>query len=71
VIGDEGDGMAINMAQSNMARACVAGISVGVARGALEQALQWCGTRIQGGLPLREHQFTAAKLAEMAAGQAV
>ncbi|MEU5698579.1 acyl-CoA dehydrogenase family protein [Streptomyces aurantiacus] len=67
MIGNEGDGMAINMAQSNMARASVAGISVGVARGALEQALQWCGTRVQGGLPLREHQFTAAKLAEMSA----
>ncbi|MDQ0773024.1 alkylation response protein AidB-like acyl-CoA dehydrogenase [Streptomyces aurantiacus] len=67
LVGGEGDGMAINVAQSNMARASVAGISVGVARGALEQALQWCGTRVQGGLPLREHQFTAAKLAEMAA----
>lgn len=66
-IGEEGDGMAINMAQSNMARASVAGISVGVARGALEQALEWCDTRVQGGLPLREHQFTAAKLAEMSA----
>ncbi|MFB7091297.1 acyl-CoA dehydrogenase family protein [Streptomyces sp. NPDC056296] len=67
MIGEEGDGMAINMAQSNMARASVAGISVGVARGAFEQALEWCDTRVQGGLRLREHQFTAAKLAEMAA----
>ncbi|WP_327692704.1 acyl-CoA dehydrogenase family protein [Streptomyces sp. NBC_00459] len=67
MVGEEGDGMAINIAQSNMARASVAGISVGVARGALEQALEWCDTRVQGGRPLREHQFTAAKLAEMSA----
>ncbi|MEV7341854.1 acyl-CoA dehydrogenase family protein [Streptomyces sp. NPDC060223] len=67
MIGEEGDGMAINIAQSNMARASVAGISVGVARGALEQAIEWCDTRVQGGLPLREHQFTAFKLAEMSA----
>jgi alkylation response protein AidB-like acyl-CoA dehydrogenase len=65
MIGDEGDGMAINIAQSNMARASVAGISTGVARGALAMALDWCGTRVQGGKPLYQHQFTAAKLAEM------
>ncbi|MFD9797121.1 acyl-CoA dehydrogenase family protein [Streptomyces sp. NPDC059070] len=66
-VGDEGDGMAINMAQSNMARASVAGISTGVARGALEMTLDWCGTRVQGGRHLHHHQFTAAKLAEMSA----
>ncbi|MET8129294.1 acyl-CoA dehydrogenase family protein [Streptomyces sp. NPDC005065] len=65
-IGDEGDGMAINISQSNMARASVAGISTGVARGALAMALQWCGSRVQGGKLLHQHQFTAAKLAEMA-----
>ncbi|MFJ2650483.1 acyl-CoA dehydrogenase family protein [Streptomyces sp. NPDC087420] len=65
MIGGEGDGMAINIAQSNMARASVAGISTGVARGALALAIDWCDTRVQGGRPLREHQFTAAKLAEM------
>ncbi|TQM78402.1 alkylation response protein AidB-like acyl-CoA dehydrogenase [Saccharothrix saharensis] len=67
VVGGELGGMAINMAQSNMARASVAGISTGVARGAFEKARAWCGERVQGGKPLREHQFTAAKLAEMAA----
>jgi alkylation response protein AidB-like acyl-CoA dehydrogenase len=67
MIGAEGEGMAINMAQSNMARAAVAGISTGIARGALEAAVSWAGERVQGGAPLREHQFTAAKLAEMAA----
>ncbi|MGW3951273.1 acyl-CoA dehydrogenase family protein [Streptomyces sp. NPDC004752] len=67
MIGGEGEGMAINMAQSNMARAAVAGISTGVARAALERATSWCGERVQGGLHLRHQQFTAAKLADMAA----
>ncbi|GGY91355.1 acyl-CoA dehydrogenase family protein [Streptomyces nitrosporeus] len=67
MIGGEGEGMAINMAQSNMARAAVAGISTGVARGALRQAVDWAGERVQGGLPLHRHQFTAAKLADMSA----
>jgi alkylation response protein AidB-like acyl-CoA dehydrogenase len=66
VIGGELAGMAINMAQSNMARASVAGISTGVARGAFEKAVKWCGERVQGGQLLYRHQFTAAKLAEMA-----
>jgi alkylation response protein AidB-like acyl-CoA dehydrogenase len=65
VIGGELNGMAINMAQSNMARASVAGISTGVAQGALDKALKWCGERVQGGKLLYKHQFTAAKLAEM------
>ncbi|MFF4315247.1 acyl-CoA dehydrogenase family protein [Streptomyces sp. NPDC001507] len=67
MVGAEGEGMAINMAQSNMARAAVAGISTGVARSALEQAVAWCGERVQGGRPLKDQQFTAAKLAGMAA----
>jgi acyl-CoA dehydrogenase len=67
VVAGEGAGMAINLAQSNMARACVAGLSTGVARGALDRAKAWCGHRVQGGARLSEHQFTAAKLAEMAA----
>ena len=67
VVGGEGDGVYINIQQMNMARAAVAAISTGVARGALEQAVEWCGTRIQGGVPLKDHQFTARKLAEMAA----
>ncbi len=67
VVGGELNGMAINMAQSNMARASVAGISTGVAQGALDRALKWCGERVPGGKLLYQHQFSAAKLAEMAA----
>ncbi|MFW3173091.1 acyl-CoA dehydrogenase family protein [Geodermatophilus sp. CPCC 206100] len=67
VIGGEGGGVFINVQQMNMARAAVAAISTGVARGALDLARQWCGERIQGGVPLHRHQFTARKLAEMSA----
>ncbi|MGK5112750.1 acyl-CoA dehydrogenase family protein [Geodermatophilus sp. CPCC 205506] len=65
MIGGEGGGVFINVQQMNMARAAVAAISTGVARGALDLARQWCGERIQGGVPLYRHQFTARKLAEM------
>jgi alkylation response protein AidB-like acyl-CoA dehydrogenase len=67
LIGGECDGGAINIAQGNMARSSVAAISTGVARSALERAVDWCGRRVQGGVPLRMHQLTARKLAETAA----
>lgn len=66
LVGGEGDGGPINIAQGNMARSTVAAISTGVARSALEKAVAWCGERVQGGVPLRFHQMTARKLAEMA-----
>jgi alkylation response protein AidB-like acyl-CoA dehydrogenase len=65
MIAGEGGGVFINIQQMNMARAAVAAISTGVARGALEMATAWCGERVQGGVPLYRHQFTARKLAEM------
>lgn len=67
LVGGEGDGVHVNIQQMNMARAAVAAISTGVARGALDQAVTWAGDRVQGGVSLRDHQFTARKLAEMAA----
>lgn len=65
MIGGPGDGMDINIQQMNMARATVAAVSTGVARGALEAAREWCGDRVQGGKLLWQHQFSARKLAEM------
>lgn len=67
VISGEGDGLDILVAQGNMARASVAAIATGVARHALGAAIQFCGERVQGGVPLREHQMTARKLADMTA----
>ncbi|HKT03884.1 MAG TPA: acyl-CoA dehydrogenase family protein [Rugosimonospora sp.] len=67
IVGEPGTGMLINVQQMNMARSTVAAISTGIARGAFEVASAWCAERIQGGKPLYQHQFTARKLAEMAA----
>ncbi|NES29233.1 acyl-CoA dehydrogenase [Micromonospora terminaliae] len=66
VVGGEGQGAAINVAQGNMARSSVAAISTGIARHALEMAVHWAGERVQGGKLLREHQMTARRLADMA-----
>ncbi len=63
----EGGGWGFLTMQSNQARVTVAAISVGVARGAFEIAKQYAGERVQAGLPLYQHQFTARKLAEMTA----
>jgi alkylation response protein AidB-like acyl-CoA dehydrogenase len=67
VVAGEGNGMLINIQQMNMARATVAALSTGIARGAFDIAKQWCADRVQGGIPLYKHQFSARKLADMAA----
>jgi len=67
VVLGEGNGWDFLTMQSNLARVSVAAISTGVARGAFELARRWCGERVQGGVPLYRHQFTARKLAEMTA----
>ena len=65
LVGGEGAGLDILVAQGNMARSSVAAIATGVARHALDAAVEFCGQRVQGGAPLRAHQMTARKLAEM------
>ncbi|MFI8183672.1 acyl-CoA dehydrogenase family protein [Actinacidiphila glaucinigra] len=65
VVHGEGNGWNFLTMQSNQARATVAAISTGVARGAFEIARQWCGERVQAGVPLYRHQFSARKLAGM------
>ncbi|MGO4249039.1 acyl-CoA dehydrogenase family protein [Paenarthrobacter sp. RAF54_2] len=65
VVGGEGQGLAMNVAQGNMARTSVAAVSTGIARHAFEVARDWCGERVQGGSLLRNHQMTARRLAEM------
>lgn len=67
LVGGEGAGLYVNLQQMNMARAAVAAISTGVARGAFALARDWAGTRVQGGAALWQHQFSARKLAEMTA----
>jgi alkylation response protein AidB-like acyl-CoA dehydrogenase len=41
--------------------------SLGAARAAYEEAVQWAGTRVQGGKPIIKHQSIAHRLANMAA----
>jgi len=41
--------------------------SLGVARAAYEEALAWCGKRVQGGKTIIKHQVIAHRLADMAA----
>jgi len=65
LVGAEGAGADILLAQGNMARSSVAAVSTGTARHALEVAIAFCGERVQGGAPLKDHQMTARKLAEM------
>ncbi len=67
LVAGAGNGMVINIQQMNMARATVAALSTGVARGAFALAKEWCAKRVQGGVPLYHHQFNARKLAEMSA----
>ncbi len=67
LVGGEGEGVYINVAQGNMARSSVAAVSTGIARHALEMAVTWCGERVQGGKLLYEHQMTARRLADMVA----
>ena len=41
-------------------------ISVGMARGAFEYALQYCKSRVVGGKPLVRHSLISARFADMA-----
>ncbi len=67
VVGGELGGWNLNVAQSNMCRVTCAAVATGIARAALEKAIDWAGERIQGGQVLYKHQFTAGKIAQMAA----
>ena len=67
VIGGVANGGHIIQLQTNQARVSVAALSTGVAQGALDIAKRWVAARVQGGIPLWKHQFSARKLAEMSA----
>jgi len=45
--------------------ACTAAAILGVARAAMEQAIEYAKTRIQGGVPIIQHQAVQLKLADM------
>ncbi len=64
VIGKEAYGAVVEMVLA-MANAAMGTIFVGVARAALENALAYAKERIQGGVPIFEHQNVKAKLFRM------
>ncbi|MBP1765780.1 MAG: acdA 1 [Firmicutes bacterium] len=67
LLGKEGEGMKIAMKTLDMARPIVASVSVGIARRALDEAVQFAKTYLDvNGKPIAKHQAVAFKLADMA-----
>lgn len=65
-IGREGAGFLIAMKTFDRTRAAVGAAGVGIARAALEYAVDYAKTRVQFGQPIAHFQSTAFKLADMA-----
>ena len=66
LLGRPGDGFLIAMADFDMSRPAVAALALGIAEGALENALAYAGERKTFGRPLVEHQALAFTLADAA-----
>ena len=65
VLGPEGEGFATFMKTLEGGRISIGALSLGLAQGALDEALQYSMEREQFGKPLCEHQAVAFKLADM------
>jgi len=65
VLGNEGNGFATFMKTLEGGRISIGALSLGIAQGALDQALKYASERIQFGKPLAHHQAVAFKLADM------
>ncbi|HEX8697577.1 MAG TPA: acyl-CoA dehydrogenase family protein [Myxococcaceae bacterium] len=65
-IGEEGQGFAIAMETLDNSRPLTAMFSVGIARAALEHAMEYSSQRQSFGKPIREHQGVQFMLADMA-----
>jgi butyryl-CoA dehydrogenase len=65
VLGAEGDGFATFMKTLEGGRISIGALGLGIAQGALDQALKYATERIQFGKPLAHHQAVAFKLADM------
>ena len=68
LLGEEGEGYKIALANLECGRIGVAAQSVGMARAAYEAALQYAKERETFGKPIAEHQAIAFRLADMATG---
>jgi alkylation response protein AidB-like acyl-CoA dehydrogenase len=66
-LGDEGEGFAIAMRTFERSRPGIAAQAVGIAQGALEEAVRYSRERIQFGKPIGDLQMIQAMLADMAA----
>ena len=66
LLGKIGDGQRILQTTVAYNRLGAGMISVGIARGAFEYALQYCKTRVVGGKELIKHSLISAKFADMA-----
>ena len=65
VLGPEGEGFATFMKTLEGGRISIASLSLGIAQGALDQAVAYGKEREQFGVPLVKHQAVAFKLADM------
>jgi alkylation response protein AidB-like acyl-CoA dehydrogenase len=66
LLGNEGEGFVQAMKVLDGGRISIAALSVGIARGALDAALEYSTVREQFGRPISSFQLTQAKLADMA-----
>lgn len=66
LLGNEGDGFKIAMANLDVGRIGIAAQSLGIAEGAYEKALSYSQERIQFGKPIATQQGISFKLADMA-----
>ncbi|TXK86638.1 acyl-CoA dehydrogenase, partial [Parageobacillus sp. SY1] len=66
LLGEEGQGFKIAMANLDVGRIGIAAQSLGIAEAALEHATAYAKERIQFGKPIAEQQGVAFKLADMA-----
>lgn len=66
VVGEEGKGFAVAMGDLIVARIHTAARAIGLARGALEDSIEYAGVRTQFGRPIGANQAIRFKIAQMA-----